>query len=173
MSKPKINIVAILHVLDDRMVVEISFNPKLTPRNKFVLGLLVDDASKNAGTLAASDLIPKRQIQILAMVDKIGQLEFVDASKPVTFVDANVFVTLASAYIESGSDFDDMVQQIANAIVNILDPNCKKSDIGLSVSPSTALARELAVQEFGQIFGEEAKSSPQGDGENDDAATDE
>lgn len=173
MPKSKINVVATLHVPGDKMVVEMSFNTKLAPRHKFVLGLLVTDAGENADTLTVSELNLSRQKQILAIVDKIGELEFVDASEPIIFVDANVIVTLANAYIESSSIVHDMVQQIVSAIVNIVDPNCDSDDISLFVSYSTKLARALAVQEFEQMLKEEVESYFQDDGESDDAATDE
>lgn len=173
MPKSKINVVATLHVPGDDMVVEMSFNTKLAPRHKFVLGLLVTDAGENADTLTGSELDLSRQKQILAIVDKIGELEFVDASEPIIFVDANVIVTLANAYIENSNVIHDMVQQIVSAIVSIVDPNYDSDDIGLFVGYSAKLARALAVQEFGQMLKEGVESCSQDDGESDDATTDE
>lgn len=174
MPKSKINVVATLHVPGDKMVVEMSFNTKLAPRHKFVLGLLVTDAGENTDTLTVSELNLSRQKQILAIVDKIGELEFVDASEPIIFVDANVIVTLANAYIEDHDSVNNMVGQIVNTIVSIVDPNCDNDDISLFVSHSTKLARALAVQEFEQMLKEEMESYFQNDdGESDDAATDE
>ena len=172
MPKSKINVVATLHVPDDKMVVKMSFNTKLAPRHRFVLGLLVTDTSENADILTVSELNPSRQMQILAIVDKIGQLEFVDANEPIIFADANVCCAIAIANIESYSGVSDMVQQIVSAIVNIIDPNCDSNDINLSVIPSTKLARELAALELEQMLDEEEASS-QDDGESDDTATDE
>lgn len=180
MPKSKINVVATLHVLDDKMVVRMSFNTKLAPRHEFSLGLRIADKSSNADTLAVSDLDSNHQDQILNVVDKIGQLEFIDANEPIVLADSMVAVAIAIAYIEDHDSVNNMVRQIVDTIVNIVDPDCKPDDIDLSISLSRSATAEITLDIITHLLYEALEENDEGeassqsdDGESDDTATDE
>lgn len=179
MPKSKINVVATLHVLDDKVVVEMSFNTKLAPRHKFGLGLRIADKSNNVDMLAVSDLDSNHQDQILNVVDKIGELEFIDANEPIVFADSMVAVAIAIAYIEDHDSVNNMVKQIVNTIVSIVNPDYESDDINLSIGLSRSATAEIALDFITRLLYEaleesdEEEASSQNDGESDDAATDE
>lgn len=179
MPKSKINVVATLHVLDDKVVVEMSFNTKLAPRHEFGLGLRIADKSNNVDMLAVSDLDSNHQDQILNVVDEIGKLEFIDANEPIILADSKVAVAIAIAYIEDHDSVNNMVRQIVDTIVNIVDPDCKPDDIDLSISLSRSATAEIALDFITRLLYEaleesdEEEASSQDDGESDDTATDE
>lgn len=179
MPKSKINVVATLHVLDDKVVVEMSFNTKLAPRHKFDLGLRIADKSNNVDMLAVSDLDSNHQDQILNVVDKIGKLEFIDANEPIVLADSMVAVAIAIAYIEDHDSVNNMVRQIVNTIVSIVNPDYESDDINLSIGLSRSATAEIALDFITSLLCEaleesdEEEASSQDDGESDDAATDE
>ena len=179
MPKSKINVVATLHVLDDKVVVEMSFNTKLAPRHKFGLGLRIADKSNNVDMLAVSDLDSNHQDQILNVVDKIGELEFIDANEPIVFADSMVAVAIAIAYIEDHDSVNNMVKQIVNTIVSIVNPDYESDDINLSIGLSRSATAEIALDFITRLLYEaleesdEEEASSQDDGESDDATTDE
>ena len=179
MPKSKINVVATLHVLDDKVVVEMSFNTKLAPRHEFGLGLRIADKSNNVDMLAVSDLDSNHQDQILNVVDKIGKLEFIDANEPIVLADSMVAVAIAIAYIEDHNSVNNMVRQIVNTIVSIVNPDYESDDINLSIGLSRSATAEIALDFIARLLCEaleesdEEEASSQDDGESDDAATDE
>lgn len=179
MPKSKINVVATLHVLDDKVVVEMSFNTKLAPRHEFGLGLRIADKSNNVDMLTVSDLDSNHQDQILNVVDEIGKLEFIDANEPIVLADSKVAVAIAIAYIEDHNSVNNMVGQIVNTIVSIINPDYESDDINLSISLSRSATAEIALDFIARLLYEaleesdEEEASFQDDGESDDAATDE
>ena len=179
MPKSKINVVATLHVLDDKVVVEMSFNTKLAPRHEFGLGLRIADKSNNVDMLAVSDLDSNHQDQILNVVDEIGKLEFIDANEPIVLADSMVAVAIAIAYIEDHNSVNNMVRQIVNTIVSIVNPDYESDDINLSIGLSRSATAEIALDFITRLLYEaleesdEEEASSQDDGESDDATTDE
>lgn len=179
MPKSKINVVATLHVLDDKVVVEMSFNTKLAPRHEFGLGLRIADKSNNVDMLAVSDLDSNHQDQILDVVDEIGKLEFIDANEPIVLADSMVAVAIAIAYVEDHDSVNNMVRQIVNTIVSIVNPDYESDDINLSISLSRSATAEITLDFIARLLCEalkksdEEEASSQDDGESDDAATDE
>lgn len=179
MPKSKINVVATLHVLDDKVIVEMSFNTKLAPRHEFGLGLRIADKSNNVDMLAVSDLDSNHQDQILDVVDEIGKLEFIDANEPIVLADSMAAVAIAIAYIEDHNSVNNMVRQIVNTIVSIVNPDYESDDINLSISLSRSATAEIALDFIARLLYEaleesdEEEASSQDDGESDDAATDE
>lgn len=179
MPKSKINVVATLHVLDDKVVVEMSFNTKLAPRHEFGLGLRIADKSNNVDMLAVSDLDSNHQDQILNVVDEIGKLEFIDANETIILADSMVVVAIAIAYIEDHDSVNNMVGQIVNTIVSIVNPDYEPDDINLSIRLSRSATAEITLDFIARLLCEalgesdEEETSSQDDGESDDAATDE
>lgn len=179
MPKSKINVVATLHVLDDKVVVEMSFNTKLAPRHEFGLGLRIADKSNNVDMLTVSDLDSNHQDQILNVVDEIGKLEFIDANEPIVLADSMVTVAIAIAYIEDHNSVNNMVRQIVNTIVSIVNPDYESDDINLSIGLSRSATAEITLDFITSLLCEaleesdEDETSSQDDGESDDAATDE
>ena len=177
MPKSKINVVATLHVLDGKVVVEMSFNTKLAPRHKFDLGLRIADKSNNVDMLAVSDLDSNHQDQILNVVDEIGKLEFIDANEPIILADSMVTVAIAIAYIEDHNSVNNMVRQIVNTIVSIVNHDYESDDINLSIGLSRSANAEIVLDFITSLLcaleESDEEASSQDDGENDDAATDE